>query len=355
MVRILKTEASTTPHIDAVIPEAALPGGEVEVRGSNLGPVAGAKGETGVEWRRPIPMLGDLAAAVLLTRSERLVLRVPGEADSGGLRILQSGEQSNTVPMRVASVVTTGIHAVGSPVIDRAGNIYVTFSGQRGEETPVSVFRVEHGGEMRPFVQGIVNATGLALDFEENVYVSSRHEGKVYRVNQSGEMTTYAEGMGVATGLAFDAEQNLYVGDRSGTIFKIAPDRQIFVFATLEPSVAAYHLAFGPDGTLYVTGPTTSSHDAVYAINREGSIGVLYRGLGRPQGVAVDVAGNVYVAASLHGRRGVVCIGPDGEARLVLAGAGIVGFTFVTGGGALLTTGTTLYHVALGVEGWRLV
>ncbi len=119
--------------------------------------------------------------------------------------------------------------------------------------------------------------------------------------------------MGVATGLAFDTERNLYVGDRSGTIFKIAPDRQIFVFATLEPSVAAYHLAFGPDGTLYVTGPTTSSYDAVYAIKRDGDIGVLHRGLGRPQGIAVDIAGNVYVAASLGGRRGVVCITPHGR------------------------------------------
>jgi sugar lactone lactonase YvrE len=164
----------------------------------------------------------------------------------------------------------------------------------------------------------------------------------------------YAEGMGVATGMAFDADQNLYVGDRSGTIFKIAPDRQIFVFATLEPSVAAYHLAFGPDGTLYVTGPTTSSYDAVYAINRDGEINVLHRGLGRPQGAAVDIAGNVYVAASLRGRRGVALVTPAGEASLVVSGPGIVGFNFVPGGGALVGTSTSIYHVSLGVEGWRL-
>ncbi len=72
---------------------------------------------------------------------------------------------------------------------------------------------------------------------------------------QNGTMTTYAEGMGVATGIAFDRNQNLYVGDRSGTIFKIGRDQQVFVFATLEPSVSAYHLAFGPQGDLFVTGP----------------------------------------------------------------------------------------------------
>lgn len=359
MVRILKSEPSTAPRIDAVSPVAALPGGDVEVRGANLGAVAtaqaGATGVGGTEYRRPVVMLGDLAAPVLLSRGSRLTLRVPDEAESGRLRVLQNGAQSNAVELRVASLIATGVHAVASPVMDHSGNIYVTFSGQRGQETPVSVFRIERDGEMRPFVRGVMNATGLAVDYEENLYVTSRQEGKVYRVSKSGASSVYAEGMGVATGLAFDADLNLYVGDRSGTIFKIAPDRQIFVFATLEPSVAAYHLAFGPDGTLYVSGPTTSSYDAVYAINRDGDIGILHRGLGRPQGLAVDVAGNVYVAGSLGGRRGVAMITPQGEASLAVSGPGIVGFSFVPGGGALLATSTSIYHVALGVEGWRLV
>ena len=123
--------------------------------------------------------------------------------------------------------------------------------------------------------------------------------------------------MGVATGIAFDDEENLYVGDRSGTIFKISRERQIYVFATLEPSIAAYHLAFGPDEYLYVTGPTTSSFDSVYRISPAGDVEVFYRGLGRPQGLAFDVDGNLYVAASLGGRRGVVRINPDRKAGTV--------------------------------------
>ncbi len=117
-----------------------------------------------------------------------------------------------------------------------------------------------------------MNPTGLALDDHGNLYISSRNDGAVYRLSTAGDLSTYAEGMGVATGLAFDELGNLYVGDRSGTIFKIAPDRQIFVFATLEPSVAAYHLAFSPNGNLYVTGPTTSSNDCVYEIDQHGVV-----------------------------------------------------------------------------------
>jgi sugar lactone lactonase YvrE len=340
-----KPESSPAPRIESVEPNAALPGGEIDVLGSNLGAVA---------FRRPVAMLGDLAAPVLMSRSRRMVLRVPQEAASGKLRILQNGAQSNAVNVEVASMLATGIHAVANPAVDSSGNVYVTLSGTRGQEMPVSVFRVERNGEMRPFLSGIMNATGLAVDEENNLYVSSRNEGTVYRVTPSGAAKVYAEGMGVATGIAFDAEHNLYVGDRSGTIFKIAPDRQIFVFATLEPSVAAYHLAFGIDGTLYVTGPTTSSHESVYAIDHNGDIRVYYRGLGRPQGLAIDISGAVYVAATLGGKRGVVRIEPSGEASLAIAGSGIVGLAFVPGGNVLVATATSIYEVALGVEGWRI-
>ena len=78
----------------------------------------------------------------------------------------------------------------------------------------------------------MMNATGMAFDRAGSLYVSSRYDGTVYRVAPNGTMASYAEGMGVATGIAFDREGNLYVGDRSGTIFKIGRDRQIFVFAT---------------------------------------------------------------------------------------------------------------------------
>src|SRR5207302_406914 len=164
----------------------------------------------------------------------------------------------------------------------------------------------------------MMNATSIAFDREGQMYVSSRHDGTVYRIAPNGTMSAYAEGMGVATGIAFDREQNLYVGDRSGTVFKISRDRQIFVFATLEPSVSAYHLAFGPKGALFVTGPTTSSFDSVYKIDPHGSVSIFYRGLGRPQGLAFAVDGNMYVAASLSGKRGIVKITPDRKPSLAV-------------------------------------
>lgn len=333
------------PRITQVHPIAALPGGEIHVLGSSLAPVAG---------RIPIAMLGELAAGVLLSREQRLVLRVPDESIPGLLRVLRNGEESNSVPVDVAVLLTTGIHQVANPAIDSAGNVYATFSGSRGQDTPVSVFRVPATGEAVPFVSGILNATGLAIGPDGYLYVSSRNDGTIHRVSPDGAVSTYAEGMGTATGICFDGAGNLYVGDRSGTIFKIAPDRQIFVFATLEPSISAYHLAFGQDERLFVVGPTASSFDALYAIAQDGTAEVLYRGLGRPQGIALDVAGNIYVAASLQGRRGIVQVSVDGTADLVAAGSGITGIALLPGGDAVVATAHALFTLPLGVEGLRL-
>jgi sugar lactone lactonase YvrE len=347
MIKIGKSQvvASPAPLLDSVRPAAALPGGEVEVMGSNLGPAG---------MTRPMAFVGDRPAHVLLSREGRIVVQAPLDAARAKLAIQQRGLRSNLLDMQVAELVADGIHAVGNPAVDSFGNTYVTFSGPRGQTTPVSVFRVDPDGETRSFLTGLMNATGLTFDRDGYLYVSSRQDGTVHRVSPAGAASLYSEGMGVATGLAFDEEQNLYVGDRSGTIFKIGPDREIFVFATLEPSVSAYHLAYGPDHTLFVTGPTTSSYDNIYAIDRHGTPRVYYRGLGRPQGLAVDRRGNLYVAASLRGRRGIVCITPQQKVSIVIAGSGMVGLAFAPGGDTIVATADTIYRLHLDVEGFAV-
>jgi DNA-binding beta-propeller fold protein YncE len=161
--------------------------------------------------------------------------------------------------------------------------------------------------------------------------------------------------MGIATGVAFDRNQNLYVGDRSGTIFKISASREIFVFATIEPSIAAYHLAFHHDGDLYVTGPTTSSYDRVYRITSGGEVSTFFRGLGRPQGLAFDRDGNLFVAASLGGRRGLVRITPQGRAEIVLSGSGLVGLALQPSGRAVLATTGALFTLDWDIRGLPLL
>src|SRR2546430_5942605 len=288
-----KKNVNGKPHIEAVAPSFALPGGEVRIIGRSLRPP---------ELRRPSVHFGDIEGTVLISSDDFVVARVPEGAASGPVVVSTNGHSSNAQPIKVATPIAENLHPVTNPALDVEGNIYVTFSGSRGQKVPVSIFKIDTNYNVKPFLTEMMNATAIAFDREGQMYVTSRFDGAVYRVAPNGTMTAYAESMGVATGLAFDREQNLYVGDRSGTIFKVARDRQIFVFATIEPSVSAYHLAVGPKGDLFVTGPTTSSFDAVYKIDPHGAVSVFYRGLGRPQGMAFDREGNLYVAASLAGK-----------------------------------------------------
>jgi len=336
----VKKSSDGRPRIEAVSPVAAIPGGEFRIRGRGF-----------ARERQPMVTIGDEVAPLIIGSDSYVIARVPDAASVGEMTVANGNQTSEIWTCDIGLQIADSLHPVANPAVNAQGEIYSTFSGSRGQKTPVSVYKVDLNYEISPFLTDVMNATGLAFDSAGMLYVSSRQEGIVYRVTPSGSLSVYVEGMGIATGLAFDDEENLFVGDRSGTIFKVSPDRQIFVFATAEPSIAAYHMAFGPDGYLYVTGPTTLSFDSVYRINPEGEVEIFYRGLGRPQGLAFDAEGNLYVAASLGGRRGVVRIDPERNAELFLSGPGIVGIAFTPSRSLAVATNSALYRVDVDIAG----
>jgi len=340
----LRKPAEPKPQISQVNPPAAIVGGELQIRGKGF-----AKSD------RPRVTIGEIGAPVIVGSDSFVIARVPEGATAGEV-VIGSGEQASAAwACDIGVPLADSLHPVANPAIDGFGNIFTTFSGARGQKVPVAVYKIDLNFNMKPFINELMNATGLAFDAQGVLHISSRYEGLIYQVTASGNMSIYVEGMGVATGIVFDKEGNLYVGDRSGTIFKVSTTRQIFVFATVEPSIAAYHLAFGPDGYLYVTGPTTSSFDSVYRVSSHGEVEVFYRGLGRPQGMAFDEQGQLYVAASIGGRKGVVRISPDKDADLFLSGPGIVGLAFSPSRAMVVATTNALYRVDVGIKGLSLL
>lgn len=338
----IRKSSNGKPEIAQVTPEAAISGGEFQISGKGF-----------ARTERPRVTIGDVQAPIVVGSDSFVIVRVPDGASAGEL-VVESGEQSSQAwTCDIGIGIADSLHPVANPAVDRFGNIYSTFSGSRGQKVPVAVFKIDLNYNLKPFINDMMNASGLVFDAEGMLYISSRFDGIVYQVTPTGNMSVYVEGMGVATGLAFDEENNLYVGDRSGTIFKISPNRQIFVFATLEPSISAYHLAYGPDRYLYVTGPTTSSFDSVYRVSHAGDVETFYRGLGRPQGMDFDSVGNLYVAASVAGRKGIVRIGQNREPELFVSGPGVVGLSFTPSKALIVATTNALYRVDVGIKGRR--
>src|SRR5437762_2751018 len=331
--------------IKNVIPKAALPGGEVVIEYS---------GQELAGTSQPQVRFGDFSAQVTMASSDHIVARVPepsAEMGTSELVIATNGDTSLPFPYEVGKKLASNLHPVANPALDAEGNIYATYSGRRGQKTPVSIYKITPKGAVTPFVTDIMNATGLAFSLTGELFVSSRYEGNVYRVDKTGRTELYTEGMGIATGIAFDRDGNLYVGDRSGSIFKINSKKEIFVFATLEPSIAAYHLAFGFDDYLYVNGPTTSSFDSIYRISPSGEVDRFFTGLGRPQGIAFDVEGTLYAVASYRGRRGIFRFRDPRKPELVVAGLSLVGLAFDLKENLMIVDSGSLYRVRLGIMG----
>jgi len=318
-----------------VHPLAAVAGGRVTVRGPGVGAFNG----TG-----PEVLLGDRLARVVYADPDRVVCQVPSGLPGGSTPLRLSGSPGATAYLEVGAAVATGVHQVDSPVLDGDGTLYLTYSGTRGDESPVSIFRLRQDAYREPFVTGLTNPTSMALHPDGQLFVSSRFDGAVYAVDESGKIAQVAADLGVACGLAFGADGRLYVGDRSGTVFEIDTAGKVRRFASLPPSVAAFHLAMAPDGVLFATAPTLSTRDAVYAIDPHGEVSIVCRTFGRPQGMGVDAHGALHVVEALAGASGLYRLIADGETEQVVAASSLVGVAFDDAGGAVVVSGDTAYR-----------
>jgi sugar lactone lactonase YvrE len=335
-------------QIRRIDPSAGIPGGEVVIEIAGEARRQDSRGRTlfGLAEAHVVAASGTRALALIPETSGEVLVSLD---DNEGL----SGAKARFI---VGRKLADGIHPVASPAFHPSdGSLFVTRSGSRGERVPVSLYRISPDGEIEEFSGDITNPTSIAFDRTGRMFVTSRLDGTVYRMTPLKEVVMFAGDLGIATGLAFNRVGEMFVGDRSGTIHRVNEIGEALPWAELEPSVSAYHLAFGPDDALYVTGPTVSSFEAITRIDEDGNTSVFYRGLGRPQGLAFDREGNLYVAASLRGRRGIVRITPDGsDAEIIVAGTNLVGLAFGPQGEMVVASNQAVYSLPLGIQGTLL-
>jgi len=126
----------------------------------------------------------------------------------------------------------------------------------------------------------------------------------------------------------------------------VSPHGRAETFASLPASVAAFHLAMGPDGALYVTAPTLSSSDSIYRIGADGSVSARPERFGRPQGLAFDQSGALFVVEALAGESGVYRLNSS-DPELVASGPGLVGVALDGAGTMVVCSNETAYRLAV--------
>jgi sugar lactone lactonase YvrE len=322
------------PLLTSLEPVRVIEGGRLWLRGD---------GFPQPESTADLVTIGGVSARMAFAAPDRMAVVVPTGLDGGETPVKVAWLPGATLYARVGTLMATGLHQVDNPVFGADGHLYVTYSGSRGQEATVSIFRVTGNGAREPFVHGLVNPTSMVLGPDGLLYVSSRFEGRVYRVFDDGRYEVMASDLGVACGLAFGADGSLYVGDRAGTIFRVDRNGRTETFASIPSSIAAFHLAMSPGGVLYVSAPTLASYDSVRRIDPDGRVETLRMPFGRPQGLAFDPAGVLHVVEALAGSSGVYAIRDDREPELVVAGAGLVGVAFTPGGQVVVASSDSVY------------
>jgi sugar lactone lactonase YvrE len=322
------------PVLKSLEPVRVVEGGRLWLRGDGFPQPESTTG---------LVTIGGVSARMSFAAPDRMAVVVPPGLDGGETPVKVSWLPGATLYAHVGAMLATGLHQVDNPVFGRDGNLYVTYSGTRGQEATVSIFRITGNGAREPFVHGLVNPTSMVLGPDGLLYVSSRFEGRVYRVFDDGRYEVVASDLGVACGLAFGADGALYVGDRAGSIFRVDRKGRTETFANIPSSIAAFHLAMSPSGDLFVSAPTLASYDSVRRIDSEGGVHPLNIPFGRPQGLAFDANGVLHVVEALAGSTGVYAVRPDREPELVVAGAGLVGLAFGPRGELVVASSDSIF------------
>jgi sugar lactone lactonase YvrE len=325
---------ASTRHPEWVVPGGRVRFDDLDLPRAPLGP--------------PRVFVGSAPARLIAASSRHLRIVVPPQSPGGRLDVRIEPGAVAIGDLLVGRSLATGLHQVDNPAFDGLGRLYVTHSGSRGVKVPVPIYRVRPDGVRDPVAVDLANPTSLALGHDGAMYVSSRFEGHVYRLTDDDRVEVFASDLGVATGLAFGRDGTLFVGDRSGSIFRVTPDRRVETFATLPPSIAAFHLAFGPDDCLYVAAPTLASHDPIYRITPDRLVDVCYDGFGRPQGLAFDSLGRLHVVDALAGASGLYRLdvtAANPEPELIATAPTLVGLAFDPAGGLILASNDTVWRL----------
>jgi sugar lactone lactonase YvrE len=166
---------------------------------------------------------------------------------------------------------------------------------------------------------GNTSAGGVAVDSAGNVYIGDAGNDRVRRVTAGGLIYTVSSSLFYPIGIAVDPAGNLFIADTGNSrVLKVTVDGVVRIVA------GNGRLGYSGDG-----GQATSAS------------------LNAPTGIAVDAAGNLYIADLFNNR--VRKVTTDGVIRAV-AGSGIPGFAG-DGGPAASALLNNPYGVAVDASG----
>ncbi len=242
-----------------------------------------------------------------------------------------------------ASIFASGITNSDGTTFDSEGNLYVANEVKNYDG---GISKIDAGGIVIPFISGLNRADGLAFDAATGfIYISEevvpgrvskidaignisvvvpesmvnnpegialnplngtlyiaedRNPGRILIYDQdSGNVTTFVSGLHRPEGITFDDFGNLYVAETAtNRILKVTPDANL---STLVPEsvgiIEPDNILFDKTtGLLFVTEDASPNGRILIVDPLSGLTTTFASGLSSPQGMAFDLAGNLYVS-----------------------------------------------------------
>ncbi len=258
----------------------------------------------------------------------------------------------------------TPLNAAMGVAVDNAGNVFVADYGN------CTIWKVTAGGSVTSFAgvarsagdtDGVGSAArfrapaGLALDRAGNLYVADSGNATVRKITPAGGVTTlaglagnpgYADGTGRAArfvrpmGIAVDGTGNLYVADQgSDTVRKLSPDGVVTTVAG-QPNTPGRLDGLG--GAAQFNGPELLATDAAGNLYVADTGNATIRKV-TPLGAVTTLAGRAGVQGDADGLRGAAtftspwAVAVDGAGNLYVADSGNATIREVSAHGVVTT------------------
>ena len=173
------------------------------------------------------------------------------------------------------------------------------------------------------FASGFEFVEGPAFNRDGELFVVNVKGGYVSRVSPRGKVSVFVNTNGAPNGAKFDAHGHLFVCDcKLKSILDIAPDglfSKVVTECDGKPLKGPNDLCFSGDGSYYFTDPEGSSPEnpigTVHYVDSGGNVSTFAQGLQYPNGVAVSEDGRrVYVAETFTRYIHAFALRPDGSA-----------------------------------------
>jgi len=143
------------------------------------------------------------------------------------------------------------------------------------------------------FSSGYTSLEGVAINSNNEVFVSENNSGKIFKLDASGNQTLFVSTDFRANDMVFDQDNNLFIAEPfTSRIFKVEPagliNSNYFSLSSSSPyGIAIYN------GALYFSGENSAN---VTKVNSDLTSEAYANGFFTPEGIAFDSDGNLYVA-----------------------------------------------------------